>query len=158
MMQWWSIHMNWKRLLGTGCFFPPRRESLWFNARGTWSFFQDSTSKTFFSSPIFSMDIIENENLLLTSSMDCTVRLWTLEGEYIGTFGQVSGKKIWERRGKTKHFVRTNRGKGNIVDGHSALHWCRCSQSMPIYQRSHSKLKIGISKDFIEIFVLQFFL
>jgi len=34
------------------------------------------------------MDVIENENLLLTSSMDCTVRLWTLEGEYIGTFGQ----------------------------------------------------------------------
>ena len=50
MMQWWSIHMNWKRLLGTGCFFLPGGENIWSIARGTWSFFQDSTMNIHFSS------------------------------------------------------------------------------------------------------------
>lgn len=31
--------------------------------------------------------------ILLTSSMDCTVRLWTLEGHFVGTLGQ---PKIWD--------------------------------------------------------------
>ena len=32
--------------------------------------------------------------LLLTASEDCTARLWTLDGQYIGMFGQVSRVKI----------------------------------------------------------------
>jgi len=31
---------------------------------------------------------VENQNCLITSSTDCTVRLWTLDGHFIGTFGQ----------------------------------------------------------------------
>lgn len=31
---------------------------------------------------------MENQNCLITSSTDCTVRLWTLDGHFIGTFGQ----------------------------------------------------------------------
>ncbi|XP_036392841.1 WD repeat-containing protein on Y chromosome [Megalops cyprinoides] len=34
------------------------------------------------------LQIIEDDNMLLTSSTDCTVRLWTIHGEFIGTFGQ----------------------------------------------------------------------
>ena len=29
--------------------------------------------------------------LVLTASADCTARLWTITGNYIGTFGQVRG-------------------------------------------------------------------
>ena len=29
--------------------------------------------------------------LLLSASEDCTARLWTLSGQFIGMFGQVSG-------------------------------------------------------------------
>ena len=31
----------------------------------------------------------EAQPLVLSASGDCTVRLWTLNGQYIGTFGQV---------------------------------------------------------------------
>ena len=36
----------------------------------------------------FSATLVESFNCLMTSSSDCTVRLWTLEGHFIGTFGQ----------------------------------------------------------------------
>ncbi|KAM9468399.1 cilia- and flagella-associated protein 337 [Clarias gariepinus] len=39
-------------------------------------------------SSITGMQIIENDKVLLTSSLDCTVRLWSIHGEFIGTFGQ----------------------------------------------------------------------
>ncbi|XP_058269068.1 WD repeat-containing protein on Y chromosome [Hemibagrus wyckioides] len=37
---------------------------------------------------ITGLQIIENDQVLLTSSLDCTVRLWSIHGEFIGTFGQ----------------------------------------------------------------------
>ncbi|KAL7849096.1 hypothetical protein SRHO_G00207190 [Serrasalmus rhombeus] len=37
---------------------------------------------------ITGLQIIENDRVLLTSSTDCTVRLWSIHGEFIGTFGQ----------------------------------------------------------------------
>ncbi|XP_010622262.1 uncharacterized protein LOC104862195 [Fukomys damarensis] len=37
---------------------------------------------------VTSLELIEEENFLLSSSLDCTVRLWTKDGVYIGTFGQ----------------------------------------------------------------------
>ncbi|XP_051521458.1 WD repeat-containing protein on Y chromosome [Myxocyprinus asiaticus] len=43
-------------------------------------------------SSITSLKIIENDQLLLTSSMDCSVRLWNVHGDFIGTFGQA---EIW---------------------------------------------------------------
>ncbi|KAM4807709.1 cilia- and flagella-associated protein 337-like [Rhinophrynus dorsalis] len=33
------------------------------------------------------------QRLVVTSSLDCTVKLWSLEGEHIGTFGQ---SKLWD--------------------------------------------------------------
>ncbi|KAL6471410.1 hypothetical protein MHYP_G00200600 [Metynnis hypsauchen] len=39
-------------------------------------------------SSITGLQIIENDRVLLTSSTDCTVRLWSIHGEFIGTFGQ----------------------------------------------------------------------
>lgn len=30
------------------------------------------------------LEVIEEEKMLLSSSVDCTVRLWSLDGEYIG--------------------------------------------------------------------------
>ncbi|XP_066286244.1 cilia- and flagella-associated protein 337-like isoform X2 [Branchiostoma lanceolatum] len=37
---------------------------------------------------ITGMDLIEENNILITCSQDCTVRVWTLEGNFVGTFGQ----------------------------------------------------------------------
>ncbi|XP_019353834.1 WD repeat-containing protein 64 [Alligator mississippiensis] len=42
---------------------------------------------------VVSLEVIEEEKMLLSSSVDCTVRLWSLDGEYIGTFGQ---EEPWE--------------------------------------------------------------
>ncbi|XP_046853202.1 WD repeat-containing protein 64-like isoform X2 [Xenia sp. Carnegie-2017] len=39
------------------------------------------------------LDIGETYDVLLTSSIDCTVRLWTMNGHFIGTFGQ---PKLWD--------------------------------------------------------------
>ena len=33
----------------------------------------------------------DDGGLVLTASADCTARLWTITGNYIGTFGQVRG-------------------------------------------------------------------
>ena len=35
---------------------------------------------------VTSITLVEENKLILTSSLDCTVRLWTLEGEYVGTY------------------------------------------------------------------------
>ncbi|XP_072171177.1 cilia- and flagella-associated protein 337-like [Diadema setosum] len=37
---------------------------------------------------ITSMSLVEEHSILITSSLDCTVRVWTTEGHYVGTFGQ----------------------------------------------------------------------
>ncbi|KAM3874718.1 cilia- and flagella-associated protein 337 [Diretmus argenteus] len=34
------------------------------------------------------LQIVDNDRVVLTSSTDCTVRLWSASGEFIGTFGQ----------------------------------------------------------------------
>ncbi|XP_064637892.1 WD repeat-containing protein on Y chromosome-like [Lineus longissimus] len=34
------------------------------------------------------IDLVEEHKMMLTASLDCTVRMWTLDGEYVGTFGQ----------------------------------------------------------------------
>ncbi|XP_038817832.1 WD repeat-containing protein 49 [Salvelinus namaycush] len=38
--------------------------------------------------PTERLQIVDNDQVLLTSSIDCTVRLWSAYGEFIGTFGQ----------------------------------------------------------------------
>uniref|UniRef100_A0A672ZGC8 Uncharacterized protein n=1 Tax=Sphaeramia orbicularis TaxID=375764 RepID=A0A672ZGC8_9TELE len=35
------------------------------------------------------LHIVDNDQVVLTSSTDCTVRLWSAHGEFIGTFGQL---------------------------------------------------------------------
>ncbi|KAJ1340618.1 hypothetical protein BSLG_004712 [Batrachochytrium salamandrivorans] len=42
---------------------------------------------------VTSMDIIEALNVIVTSSADCTIRMHTMKGEYIGIFGQSA---LWE--------------------------------------------------------------
>nr|XP_033806006.1 WD repeat-containing protein on Y chromosome-like [Geotrypetes seraphini] len=42
---------------------------------------------------ITSLELVEENNVLLSSSIDCTVRLWSMNGEFIGTFGQ---REPWE--------------------------------------------------------------
>ncbi|XP_068441368.1 cilia- and flagella-associated protein 337 isoform X1 [Clinocottus analis] len=37
---------------------------------------------------ITGLQIVDNDQVVLTSSIDCTVRLWSAHGEFIGTFGQ----------------------------------------------------------------------
>lgn len=37
--------------------------------------------------PIHTVDLVWDRNLLITASSDCSVRLWTVNGQYIGTFG-----------------------------------------------------------------------
>ncbi|XP_013371355.1 PREDICTED: WD repeat-containing protein 49-like [Chinchilla lanigera] len=44
-------------------------------------------------SMVTSLELIEEENVLLSSSLDRTVRLWTRDGAYIGTFGQ---SNLWD--------------------------------------------------------------
>ncbi|XP_042313390.1 WD repeat-containing protein 49-like isoform X2 [Sceloporus undulatus] len=44
---------------------------------------------------VLSLEIIDEDNILLSCSTDCTVRLWSLNGEYIGTFGQVEPWEIF---------------------------------------------------------------
>ncbi|XP_031194673.1 WD repeat-containing protein 49-like [Mastomys coucha] len=39
-------------------------------------------------SMVTSLELIEGDSILLSSSLDCTVRLWSQDGAYIGTFGQ----------------------------------------------------------------------
>ncbi|KAJ8280145.1 hypothetical protein GJAV_G00051030 [Gymnothorax javanicus] len=43
---------------------------------------------------VTSLQIVEDGLVLLTSSTDCTVRLWTTDGEFIGTFGQAESWSI----------------------------------------------------------------
>ncbi|CAH1792660.1 unnamed protein product [Owenia fusiformis] len=40
------------------------------------------------------VDVIESKQLMITSSADCCVRLWTICGRFIGTFGHAS---LWKR-------------------------------------------------------------
>lgn len=41
---------------------------------------------------IGAIEYIETAKVLITSSADCTIRVWTPDGKYIGTFGQ---EEIW---------------------------------------------------------------
>ena len=41
---------------------------------------------------IVSVDLAEDKSLLITASTDCSVRLWAMNGRYIGTFGE---RTLW---------------------------------------------------------------
>ncbi|XP_030007934.1 WD repeat-containing protein on Y chromosome-like [Sphaeramia orbicularis] len=41
------------------------------------------------TSKVTGLHIVDNDQVVLTSSTDCTVRLWSAHGEFIGTFGQL---------------------------------------------------------------------
>lgn len=43
---------------------------------------------------IHSVDYVTDRELLITGSSDCSVRLWTLNGQYIGTFGGETWPKL----------------------------------------------------------------
>nr|XP_060623127.1 WD repeat-containing protein 64-like [Anolis sagrei ordinatus] len=44
---------------------------------------------------VLSLEVIDEDNILLSCSIDRTVRLWSLNGEYIGTFGQAEPWEIF---------------------------------------------------------------
>ncbi|KAL5011758.1 hypothetical protein ScPMuIL_010309 [Solemya velum] len=44
---------------------------------------------------INSLTLVEEHKVIITASNDCTVRLWNLEGHYIGTFGQTESWDIY---------------------------------------------------------------
>ncbi|XP_066478628.1 cilia- and flagella-associated protein 337-like [Tiliqua scincoides] len=44
---------------------------------------------------VLSLEVIDEDCVLLSCSIDCTVRLWSLDGEYIGTFGQTEPWEIF---------------------------------------------------------------
>ena len=41
---------------------------------------------------ITSIEYIDTAKVVISSSIDCTIRLWSADGKYIGTFGQ---DEIW---------------------------------------------------------------
>ncbi|XP_063285525.1 WD repeat-containing protein 49-like [Pelobates fuscus] len=41
------------------------------------------------------LEVIDEHKVILTSSLDCAVRLWSLNGEFIGTFGQVDPWEVF---------------------------------------------------------------
>ncbi|KAM4796091.1 cilia- and flagella-associated protein 337-like [Rhinophrynus dorsalis] len=44
---------------------------------------------------ITQLEVIDEDKVVLSSSLDCTVRLWSLSGEFIGTFGQVDPWEVF---------------------------------------------------------------
>ncbi|XP_069496353.1 cilia- and flagella-associated protein 337-like isoform X2 [Ambystoma mexicanum] len=44
---------------------------------------------------ITTLELVDGDHVLLTSSVDCAVRLWSMEGEFIGTFGQTEPWEIF---------------------------------------------------------------
>ncbi|XP_078512126.1 cilia- and flagella-associated protein 337-like [Lissotriton helveticus] len=44
---------------------------------------------------ITTLQLVDEDKVLLTSSLDCAVRLWSMEGEFIGTFGQLEPWEIF---------------------------------------------------------------
>jgi hypothetical protein len=41
---------------------------------------------------ITGVEFIESSKVVISSALDCTIRIWSIHGEYIGTFGQ---EDIW---------------------------------------------------------------
>ena len=41
---------------------------------------------------ITGIEFIESSKVVISSALDCTIRIWSIHGEYIGTFGQ---EDIW---------------------------------------------------------------
>lgn len=44
---------------------------------------------------ITNVELVPVQNIIITSSTDCSIRVWTISGTYIGTFGQ---SEIWRAR------------------------------------------------------------
>ena len=48
--------------------------------------------------PITSINYVDDRELVLTASVDCTIRLFTLTGRYVGCFGQNISENLTDRR------------------------------------------------------------
>ncbi|XP_060601618.1 WD repeat-containing protein on Y chromosome-like isoform X3 [Ruditapes philippinarum] len=46
---------------------------------------------------VTSLALVEEHKLLISASVDCTVRMWNMEGHYIGTFGQPDAWDIYNQ-------------------------------------------------------------
>ena len=54
---------------------------------------------------VSAIDLVEQNKVLLTSSCDCTVRMWTTEGHYIGetSLMRVVAVVLWVDHRGTRH-------------------------------------------------------
>ena len=52
---------------------------------------------------VTSLALLEDRRMVLTSAADCTVRLWTMAGEFVGTFGQPD---VWDVNSPASFQVR----------------------------------------------------
>ncbi|EDO38985.1 predicted protein [Nematostella vectensis] len=57
---------------------------------------------------VVSLDFVSGKNLIVTASTDCSARLWTSAGRYVGTFGQ---KVLWDIERAIKDVLITGRAK-----------------------------------------------
>jgi len=60
---------------------------------------------------IVSIDYCETKQFIITASTDCYVRLWTINGKYLGTFGQ---KTPWETLNNTANLKKQRRLPSDI--------------------------------------------
>ncbi|XP_046569407.1 WD repeat-containing protein on Y chromosome-like [Haliotis rubra] len=80
--------------------------------------------------PVNSIDFIEDRELIITASVDCAIRLWTICGRYIGTFGE-RWKKLPRtiipdniKRNIPKELRRAGSAKTlRVLNGGETPHW-----------------------------------
>uniref|UniRef100_A0A6I8PPK8 Uncharacterized protein n=1 Tax=Xenopus tropicalis TaxID=8364 RepID=A0A6I8PPK8_XENTR len=87
---------------------------------------------------------VSKYKLVVTSSVDCTVRLWSMKGEPIGTFGQ---SELWEAKKRESWIGQQSDGRAN-TDEHPSASGCgaqHSSSSEEQNNKSYSPEFIGIS-------------
>ena len=85
--------------------------------------------------PIVSIDFIQKHRLLITASIDCSLRLWRSNGQYVGTFGQ---RNLWNLNAE---------GDGEIPYD---LQRAASANSMKLMQSS-SRKRWSIAKSFLQV-------
>lgn len=85
--------------------------------------------------PIVSIDYVPKYRLLITASIDCSVRLWRCNGQYVGTFGQ---RTAWNLNAESDGEVPYD------------LQRAASANSMKL-MRSSSRKRWSIAKSFLQV-------
>ena len=85
--------------------------------------------------PIVSIDYVPKYQLLITGSIDCSLRLWRCNGQYVGTFGQ---RTAWNLKAE---------GDGEVPYD---LQRAASANSMKL-MRSSSRKRWSIAKSFLQV-------